>query len=106
MPAIQEAARIFRPREALDAYLIEGPFVRLERAEGAADGKVTIIAAVEDVQRNVVVTLPAAEYDIATLAHREFRHVRVVGTVTRQGRAYHLGNPTGFALAGAVDGGD
>lgn len=99
VPAIVEAARIFRSRDTLEDYLVQGPVVKLERSDGAADGKVTIFAPVEDAPRKVVVTLSPAQYDIATQAHREFRPVRVVGKVRREGRSYQLYEPTGFAAA-------
>lgn len=99
IPAISEAARIFRSRDTLEAYLVQGPVVKLERAEGAAEGKATIYAPVEDALRKVVVSLSPADYDRATVAHREFRPVRVVGNVKREGRSYHVYEPTGFDYA-------
>jgi hypothetical protein len=98
VPTIEEAARMFRARDTLEDYVVEGTIIKLERSEGQSSGKVTIFGRVEDGMRKVVVALPRPEYDEATRAHTEFRPVRVSGNLLREGRTFHLENPNGFIV--------
>ena len=99
IPTIEEAARIFRARDTLEDYLIQGPVIKLERSEGQSSGRATIFARIEDSMRKVAVELPESEYDKATQAHREYRSVKVIGNVVREGRSYRVATPVGFAFA-------
>ncbi|CAA2145586.1 hypothetical protein [Methylobacterium bullatum] len=99
IPTITEAVRIFRARDALDDYQISGPVVKLERAEGQEAGRVTIYASIEGMPRKVNVTLLPVEYAQATRAHEEYKSVKLIGTVVREGRSYRVNNPTGFGFA-------
>jgi len=99
VPTISEAARIFRARDALEDYVITGPIVKLERPEGQEQGRVTIYAPIEGVPRKVNVTLLPAEYAQATRAHEQYRSVKLVGTIVREGRSYKVANATSFGLA-------
>jgi hypothetical protein len=92
VPTIEEAARIFRARDTLESYEVRGPVVKLERSEGHQDGRATVYAKVDEVMRKVVVHLSAMDYDKATRAHREFRSVRIVGDVVKDGRSFRLEN--------------
>lgn len=103
VPAISEAARLFRATDTLDDYLVQGPVVKLERDEGEPSGRVTIYAPIDDALRKVVVALPATEYDKATLAHREYKPVKVRGNVKRAGRSFVVSDPTGFDFASDED---
>ncbi|MBR1149763.1 hypothetical protein [Bradyrhizobium sp. JYMT SZCCT0428] len=94
IPALQEAARIFRAHDKIEGYLIEGPVVKLERLDGHAIGLVTVYAPVEGVMRKVTIALPSPNYDVAVWAHHLHQAVRVTGTVMREGRTYWLHNPT------------
>ena len=98
-PIIGEAARIFRARDSLDGYHIQGSVVKLERGNTDDEGRVTVIARVEDVLRKVVISLPRPDYDLAMNAHREFKAVKVVGNIVREGRSYRLHKPSGFDFA-------
>ncbi|MDB5612903.1 MAG: hypothetical protein JWQ22_556, partial [Devosia sp.] len=95
VPAIAEAARIFRATDTLEAYLVQGPVVKLERS-GDTAGRVTILANIEEVARKVVVELSPQDYDKATQAHREFKSVQVVGNVKRDGRSFCAFNAARF----------
>lgn len=99
VPAIAEAARLFRERDTLQDYVVQGPVVKLERGEGARQGRATIFATIEDAPRKVTVLLPEDAYNVATRAHAEFQPVKVVGNVRREGRSYTLLDPTGFTIA-------
>ncbi|ANL70605.1 hypothetical protein AMC83_CH00571 [Rhizobium phaseoli] len=103
VPAISEAARLFRATDTLSDYLVQGPVVKLERQDGEPNGRVTIYAPIDDIMRKVVVTLPAETYDKATIAHREYRPVRVRGNVTRAGRSFVANDPIGFDFASEED---
>jgi hypothetical protein len=98
LPAISEAARMFRARDVLEAYTVQGPVVKLERAENEPEGRVTIYAPIEDVLRKVVVTLSSEDYEKAMAAHREYLQVRVVGDVKREGRSYRVHSHVSFSL--------
>jgi hypothetical protein len=97
IPTIEEAARMFRARDTLEDYLVEGTIIKLERA-GQSVGKVTIFGRVEDEMRRLVVELSPSEYDEAARAHTEFRPVRVSGNLLREGRSFRLENPRGFTV--------
>lgn len=99
VPTIEEAARIFRAKDSLDSYLIEGPVVKLERSENSSTGQVTILAPIEDAMRKVVVTLDGKEYDKATSAHQNYRFVKLIGSVKRDGRSFRLLEPGSLELA-------
>ena len=99
VPTIEEAARIFRSRDTLEAYSIKGPVIKLERPDGAQAGRVTILAKVEDSMRKLIVQLPEAQYVEATRAHQEYRSVKLVGDIVREGRSYKINSPSGFGFA-------
>lgn len=98
IPTIEEAARMFRARDTLEDYLVEGTIIKLERGEGQSLGKVTIFGRVEDAMRKVVVPLSRPEYDEAARAHTGFRPVKVSGNLVREGRAFRLESPSGFIV--------
>lgn len=106
VPAISEAARLFRATDTLEDRLVQGPVVKLERAEGEAVGRVTLYAPIEDALRKVVVPLSLEDYDKATLAHREYRPVKVRGNIRRIGRSYVVNEASGFDFANDEDDGD
>lgn len=99
VPTIEEAARIFRARDTLEDYLIQGPVIKLAREEGRSNGRVTIFARVEDSMRKVAVELAEADYAIATQAHKEYCSVKAIGNIVREGRSYRITNPVGFSIA-------
>lgn len=106
IPAIAEAARLFRSQDTLERYTIEGPVIKLERADEAADGKATVLASVEGTARRVVLTLAADDYGKATQAHKDFRPVRVTGDIKREGRTLMMLSPMSLQAIEADDGVD
>jgi hypothetical protein len=91
---IREAGRQMRDREPLPEFELSGPVVKLERAEGAPTGRVTVYGLLEDRQVRVVVELEDPPYQQAVLAHGSGRTVRVTGTLAREGRGYVLKSPS------------
>jgi len=81
-----------REREPLPDFELSDPVVKLERAEGAPTGRVTIIGLVDDRQARVVVELADQPYHVAVQAHDSGRTIRTSGTLTREGRGFVLGN--------------
>lgn len=103
IPTIEEAARIFRARDTLEEYLVQGPVIKLERPEGQLKGRATIFARVEDAMRKVAVELQETDYALAVQAHREYRSVKVIGDIVREGRSYRIDTPISFAFASDDD---
>jgi hypothetical protein len=89
---IREAGRQMREREPLPDFELSGPVVRLERADGAPTGRVTVIGLVEDKQARVVLELADPAYQVAVQAHGSGRTIRSTGTLTREGRGFVLRN--------------
>lgn len=103
IPAITEAARLFRATDTLEDYLVQGPVVKLERDDGQSIGRVTIYAPIEDMLRKVVVTLSIDDYNKATEAHSRYQAVKLRGNVKKQGRSYVVSDPVGFDFSADVD---
>lgn len=100
MPVIQEAGRLFRETTPRDDFELRGPVVKLERAEGAPTGKVTITGLVDDDirPRKVVVELEDPIYHVAVQAHDHHQTVAVTGLLKRDGSTYQLKDPRGFLI--------
>lgn len=98
VPAIEQAASIFRARDTLESYVIKGFVVKLER-DAPNDGRATVYAPVEEVMRRVVVSLLDADYYRALDAHGRYIPIRVVGDVVKKGRTYQLHAPVQFDLS-------
>jgi hypothetical protein len=90
IPVIREAGRQMRDREPLPDFDLRGPVVKLERAEDAPTGKVTIIGLVDDRQARVTLELDQESYHCALNAHDEGKTLRVFGKLVKEGRGYHL----------------
>jgi len=99
VPTMEEAARIFRARDPLEECLVKGAVIKLERPEGQSSGRVTIVAPIDDALRKVTVELTEADYNLATEAHRDCRPVKVLGSLSREGRVHRLLKPVSFAIA-------
>jgi hypothetical protein len=104
VPFVREAARLLRERAPVEGFDLEGPVVKLERADGAPMGYVTVYALVENEAKRVRVELQEAEYTQAVNAHRDGNDIRCSGRLVREGRGYHLKNPADFAVR--VEGND
>jgi len=99
VPYVQEAARLLRERAPIEGFDLEGPVVKLERAEGALTGFVTVYGPVEDGgNRRIRVQLPEDEYEQAINAHRDGLDVRCTGRLVREGGGYTLEKPVGFSV--------
>lgn len=98
VPTIEEAARLFRARQTLDDYLVEGTVIKLERGDREPTGKATIFGMVEDSMRKISITLSGHDYDNAVQAHGDRRPVKVVGNIIKDGRNYRIDNPTIFEV--------
>jgi hypothetical protein len=83
------------PREDFE---LEGAVVRLERAEGAVRGTVTVAGVVDGRLRNVRLELEPEAYAVAAEAHLSGRTVRCEGELAREGRAYVLRQPRRLAV--------
>jgi len=69
---------------------VTGQVVRLERADGAADGQVVIDGHVGDDRRKVRVPLSGASYRAALAAHEAHTPIRVTGTLVRKERGWKM----------------
>ncbi len=98
LPVIREAGRLLRERAPVADFELEGAVVKLERAEGARIGKVTILGQVEDRPRRVVVELGDPDYHLAVLAHDQGKALRCFGSLVREGRTLLLREPREIAV--------
>jgi hypothetical protein len=100
---IQAAARQMREREPVEQFELRGPVVKLERAEGSSEGKVTLVGLVDGRQVRVVMQLADDAYTLAVDAHREGLILRAVGQLHKEGRGYLLRDPATVAVMGDED---
>jgi hypothetical protein len=101
IPVIREAGRLLRESAPVADFELEGAVVKLERAEGAPTGKVTILGQVEGKPRRVVVELDDPDYHLAVLAHDQFKALRCLGSLVREGRSLVLQDPREIAIVEA-----
>jgi hypothetical protein len=97
-PVIREAAVYLKESSPREEFEIRGLVVKLERAEGAAMGKVTIHGLIDDQPRKVTVELKDPDYHQAVAAHDHGRLVWCSGLLIREGRAFRLHEPYGFTV--------
>jgi len=98
IPVIEEAARLFRETSPQEDFELRGPVVKLERAEGAAIGRVTVLGFIDGQPRKVFLELPAAEYHKAVQAHDNQQTVSCRGSLIREGSAFMLRDPCSLDL--------
>jgi hypothetical protein len=96
VPLIREAGRRLREREPLREFELRGPVVKLERPEGMAIGKATIVGLVDERQVRVAVCLDERQYQAAVRAHGQGQIVVTTGTLIKEGRGFALKNPGEF----------
>jgi len=101
MPIFGEAARIFRATSPLPEFELHGFVSRLERAEAASEGSVTVVGLVEERPRKVELRLGEPDYSIAARAHLERAAVVCLGELRKRGSAWVLDHPRGFAVESA-----
>jgi hypothetical protein len=97
VPFVREAGRLLRKRSPIEDFALQGPVVKLERAEGSPVGWVTVLGIVDNEPKHVRVQLPEREYARAVDAHRNAQAVSCTGRLVREGRGYELGTPTWFS---------
>jgi hypothetical protein len=98
MPTLAEAARIFLETSTREAFEVSGVVVRLDRAETAQVGRVTLLGFVAGQPHKVGLELAGDAYELAIRAHQDRATVRCVGELRKVGRGYTLDNPRQFAL--------
>ncbi|HEX4419259.1 MAG TPA: hypothetical protein VH165_15210 [Kofleriaceae bacterium] len=95
---LRAASTFLKERAPIAGFEVLGAVVRLESTTPAAGGNATLAALVDDVIRQVVVTLGADDYRAAMHAHQNELEVSVEGELEREGRTYRLRNPRMFAI--------
>jgi hypothetical protein len=95
---LRAASTFLKERAPIAGFEVLGAVVKLESTTVAAGGNATLAALVDDVIRQVVVTLGADDYKAAMHAHQNELEVSVEGELERDGRSYHLRNPRMFAV--------
>lgn len=109
-PVIQEAGLYLKESSPIEDFEARGPVVKLEKADAASNGKITIHCFVEGQPRKVTIELADAEYHQAVAAHDKNQIVRCSGVLLREGRYLRLREPFDFAvepeeqLAADIDG--
>jgi hypothetical protein len=98
VPVIREAGRLMRERAPVPEFELVGPVVRLERADGAPTGRVTVVGIVDERQVRVSLETGDPDYQAAVLAHAQGKTILASGTLQREGRGYVLRNPTGIMV--------
>lgn len=98
LPIIREAARQLRERAPVPEFELMGPVLRLERAEGAAAGTVTVIGIVDGRTTRVSTELGDPDYHNAVQAHDQGKAIRMFGTLQKEGRGYSLRQPSEISV--------
>ena len=94
VPVIREASKQMRERSPLEDFELTGPVVKLERTDGSAMGRVTLMGIIDDRQVRVALDLAGEHYQLAVDAHGNGHTLRTTGTLTREGRGLVLKDPT------------
>ena len=103
IPIIKEAARQFRETSALEDFEIEGWVKRLDRDQNVVEGEVTVVAAIDEHLRHVVLRLDRENYSKAVQAHEQRQTVRCSGELKKEGRGFRLQNPRHFEIVAGDD---
>lgn len=98
LPIIREAARQLRERAPVPEFELMGPVLRLERAEGAATGTVTVIGLVDGHTVRIATELGDPAYHNAVQAHDQGKAIRMFGTLQKEGRGYSLRQPSEISV--------
>jgi hypothetical protein len=103
IPIIEEAARRLRDNAPLEDFQLVGVVIGLQRAEGEAIGRVTVLGFVEGRPRRVYLELGSTEYGEAGRAHIDRIPVNCVGELVKLNRAYILRNIRSFVVVAPTD---
>ncbi len=105
---LREVARVLKESSPSPGTVVEGYVASFDRdaTDPSRPGEVVLIATMEDRPGTpkVHMELSPDAYAQAIVAHQTARRVRVMGTLTREGRRYVLRDPGGFGIVpGAED---
>ena len=90
IPVIEEAGRRLRSTPSREER-IQGYVSRLAREKGlGGEGKITIVAFIEDRLRRITVELRSADYQRAVRAHEQDQPVTCYGRLERSGKSFFL----------------
>lgn len=98
LPIIREAARQLRERAPVPEFELFGPVLRLERADGATAGTVTVIGVVDGRTVRVAAELGDPDYHNIVQAHDQGKAIRMSGTLQKEGRGFSLRYPTDITV--------
>lgn len=104
-PVIHEAALHLKESPSVEDFEARGPVIKLEKAERASKGSITIHCPVEGQLRKVTVELSDPDYRRAVTAHYKGQTVRCSGALIREGRTLWLRESRGFAIESTDDAG-
>jgi hypothetical protein len=94
---LRAATRYLKERAPISGFELSGAITRLQSAAPTAAGEVTIAGLVDGRIRQVSMSLAGDDYQRAVQAHHQELEVSVEGELVRDGRSYHLHNPSMFA---------
>ena len=106
VPVLEQAADLLKRDAEPDDSEIQGYVVKLARPQPKARGGEIVISGIaEGVARQARVKLSHEDYQRAVTAHEKYESVVCFGQLIRQGNAYQLKNPHGFAITEFFDAG-
>ena len=98
-PVLRAAAKFLKERAPVAEFELTGQVIRIEAADVALGGDVTIAGIVDDSIRQVQVSLDPRDYQRAIEAHRHQRVVSMEGELIKDRRSFRLSNPRMFSVA-------
>jgi hypothetical protein len=101
--AVQKASDYYKGDYTLDHRNIWGFVKKLDRPKGQEVGTITVVAAVDGVERSIKIMLNPDEYHQAVLAHDTKVIVACSGNIHIKNRRATLLNPTGFRIISLTD---
>jgi hypothetical protein len=96
---LRAAARFLKERAPVAGFELAGQIVKLETADLAMGGSVTVAGLVDDAIRQVQFSVDAEDYQRAIEAHQNERIVSVEGELVKEGRSFRLRNPRMFSVS-------
>jgi hypothetical protein len=96
---LRAAARFLKERAPVAGFELTGQIVRLETADLALGGSVTVAGLVDDAIRQAQFFVDAEDYQRAIEAHQNERIVSVEGELVKEGRSFRLRNPRMFSVS-------
>jgi hypothetical protein len=96
---LRAAARFLKERAPVAGFELTGQIVKLETADLAQGGNVTVAGLVDDAIRQVQFSVDAEDYQRAIEAHQNERIASVEGELVKEGRSFRLRNPRMFSVS-------